>query len=406
MLMEILESRVLLSAGSLVRSFGSGGILATPTTDTTQLITVQTNGEFIVAGSTTSSGTTAGFLERYRANGSVDTSFGTGGRVILTASDLADVVDLTQAPGGKLVIIGTDGNGDDGLARLNSNGTLDTTFGTAGVAALPAGAVSPVAKIEKNQTVIVSADYTLASGASPVGILLQYSRKGVQVTSGFGVNGIVINDAGAGFEAGDFFIFKKGQIEQLYYGTGTVTDQTTGQQSQVQITELELFNANGTLDLDFNQNQGPNISATADNRYLPDGAILSVESSAGGSTTTSQYFINGTLDTNFAKKGGGKLSLPFPANAGTSTDISVVEPSNKYLIVESGTTAATTPAPYVAFGGVTRVGKVDHVFGKTGVREITPAQTIIAAAGDGSHVLLLESSTGSTSANEILAYTD
>lgn len=402
-LVENLESRVLFSVGALTHGFGTAGQIDTPAGQNNELIAVQSNGSFIVAGSAQNADlTTHGFLERYHANGRVDSGFGDQGRLDLSSTQFADVLSLSFSSTGKIVIIGTDGNGNDVLEQFTSSGKADAHFGTAGIAEMPTGATSPVAKVARNGDVVVGANYALSSTTSPVGVFLRYTRKG-QPDTHFGVNGAAITNAGVGFTSGDFFITKTGQIDALFYSpsSDTMTNPTTMVVTNGPFTALELFDSNGHLDLSFNQNEGLNIPGTNYNRFLSTGYILSTGSAADGATTTTLYYPYGTVDAlTFAKKQSGVATLPFPANAGTSTDRTVIEPGDKILIVEDGTTS--TP-PYIALGGLNKNGTVDHRFHHTGVVEISPVQKIIAAAGDGSHVILLENP-GAGQPQQILEY--
>lgn len=76
-------------------------------------------------------------LSMLNADGSVDTSYGTGGTVYLpmfasgTGSNYAGVYGVTRQPDGKIILAG--GNGTELMvARLNVDGSLDTTFGGTG----------------------------------------------------------------------------------------------------------------------------------------------------------------------------------------------------------------------------------------------------------------------------------
>ncbi len=60
-------------------------------------------------------------VERYNANGSMDGSFGSNGRVFLNTGY---ALDVAIQPDGKIVTIGDAGT----MARLNLNGTLDDKF--------------------------------------------------------------------------------------------------------------------------------------------------------------------------------------------------------------------------------------------------------------------------------------
>ena len=78
-------------------------------------------------------------LARYNADGSLDTSFGDGGKVT-TGFDPADVTDdrvaeIVLQPDGKIVAAGTIYNGsnyDFALARYDPDGSLDSGFGAGG----------------------------------------------------------------------------------------------------------------------------------------------------------------------------------------------------------------------------------------------------------------------------------
>src|SRR6478672_1709197 len=78
---EQLEDRTLLTAGALDPSFGAGGIVTTALTSGTQganSIVLQGDGKIVVAGN---GGTDFG-LARYNTNGTLDATFGSGGKVV------------------------------------------------------------------------------------------------------------------------------------------------------------------------------------------------------------------------------------------------------------------------------------------------------------------------------------
>ena len=76
-------------------------------------------------------------LARFRADGTLDSTFGAGGPDYAESWLYRDIASgLIQQPDGKLVVAGTTTNssGSDRMvfARFNADGTLDTTFGTGG----------------------------------------------------------------------------------------------------------------------------------------------------------------------------------------------------------------------------------------------------------------------------------
>ena len=137
-LVEPLERRALLSAGELDPTFGGGdGIVTHPDAGRTGSATaavVLPDGKIITAGGTSGDDTGADFLlARYNADGTLDTTFGDGGR---TRTDFAHgqdyAVDLALAPDGKIVVAGTheveDRPTELAVARYHPDGTLDTSF--------------------------------------------------------------------------------------------------------------------------------------------------------------------------------------------------------------------------------------------------------------------------------------
>jgi uncharacterized delta-60 repeat protein/uncharacterized repeat protein (TIGR02059 family) len=115
--------------------------IGTNTSDFGQSVTVQADGKLVVAGYTTSGGSSNFAVVRYNADGSLDTSFNaagaTPGKVIIdigtNTNDAAQSV--TVQADGKLVVAGnTDSGGSNNFAvvRYNADGSLDTSFNAAG----------------------------------------------------------------------------------------------------------------------------------------------------------------------------------------------------------------------------------------------------------------------------------
>ncbi|MCY7376699.1 MAG: FG-GAP-like repeat-containing protein, partial [Pyrinomonadaceae bacterium] len=122
--------------GSLDAGFGGGGIVLTnfPSGQTSaysvyaRTLSILPNGKIFVAGEG------AGFSNyaaaQYNADGSLDSSFGTGGKIYGTSLRIADSALQSN---GKIAVAGLSNNGSFVVGRLNANGSPDTTFGTNGV---------------------------------------------------------------------------------------------------------------------------------------------------------------------------------------------------------------------------------------------------------------------------------
>lgn len=109
--------------------FGNGIVITgfNNDNDYAQKVLVQTDGKIIVAGYSSNNFA----LARYNTNGSLDSSFGTGGKVTtnIGGNDICESAILQKD--GKIILVGSNST-DYALARYNTNGTLDTTFGPPG----------------------------------------------------------------------------------------------------------------------------------------------------------------------------------------------------------------------------------------------------------------------------------
>ncbi|HSC09206.1 MAG TPA: delta-60 repeat domain-containing protein, partial [Steroidobacteraceae bacterium] len=112
--------------------------------DQLRALALQPDGRIVVAGSvdTASTGRRSDFaLARYDADGSLDASFGSGGKVIVDlagSSDIAEAVAIDAADG-KIVAAGHAFNGVDtdfAVVRLDAAGNPDAAFGSGGKAML------------------------------------------------------------------------------------------------------------------------------------------------------------------------------------------------------------------------------------------------------------------------------
>src|SRR5262249_44428305 len=132
------------STGALDASFGTGGRVAVSFAgkgDEARALAIQSDGKLVVAGfATTADGGSTDFaLVRLNSNGSLDTGFGAGGKVV---TDFAGDADRGYAVAiqldNKFIVAGSTATGDAmafALARYNPDGGLDSSFGTGGVTA-------------------------------------------------------------------------------------------------------------------------------------------------------------------------------------------------------------------------------------------------------------------------------
>lgn len=123
--------------GTLDQSFGTGGKLTTDfgnSSDKARALVLYPDGRILVAGSYLPQGGSGGIaMARYLSNGAPDNSFDSDGKLTLTGGSANAV---TLYPGDKIVTagagIGANGTSDFGFTRHNMNGSLDTSFDTDG----------------------------------------------------------------------------------------------------------------------------------------------------------------------------------------------------------------------------------------------------------------------------------
>lgn len=131
----------LTSAGVLDPTFSGDGKQTTDfgVEEGAESVALEPGGKILLAG-TKYNGTTNYFaLARYTSSGALDTTFSGDGRQVFGFGSYSWAEDVLVQSNGKIVVAGNALNGtvqDFALARLNDDGSLDTTFSTDGKAAI------------------------------------------------------------------------------------------------------------------------------------------------------------------------------------------------------------------------------------------------------------------------------
>jgi uncharacterized delta-60 repeat protein len=146
--------------GTLDTSFGTSGtgvVYLTPLTtlheDTGHGIVIQSDGKIVAAGTLSATNSYEEWaLARFNSDGTLDSTFGSGGEVtqqIVTGANVNDIAfGVALQSDGKLIIAGTHnvnsvGNPESfALGRFNSDGSLDTTFNGTGLVTTTIGTTS------------------------------------------------------------------------------------------------------------------------------------------------------------------------------------------------------------------------------------------------------------------------
>ena len=126
------------SDGGLDGTFGNSGKVTTSISgsrDDPYKILITSDNKFIVAGRSIPNGSpNTVAIAKYNLDGSLDNSFGNSG-IVSAIDNFGPVTALLQSDGKIVVASSIDDNGtnDFGLARFNSDGTIDNNFGNGGI---------------------------------------------------------------------------------------------------------------------------------------------------------------------------------------------------------------------------------------------------------------------------------
>jgi uncharacterized delta-60 repeat protein len=179
----------LTSTGAPDGSFGSGGVSGGPG-GAARAVALQADGKVVIAG--TSGGM---FAERFNPNGSVDSSFGAGGIArAFGGSGIANAVGVQSD--GKIVVAGSVNPIDTriAVARFNANGSLDSSFGSGGSEVIDLGLPYEVAEglaIQPNgKIVLVGHEQGSPTYAFFNGLVLRLNANG-SLDGSFNGNGVV-----------------------------------------------------------------------------------------------------------------------------------------------------------------------------------------------------------------------
>lgn len=297
--------------GSLDPTFGTGGVAITDVAggdDQANAAAIQSDGKIVLAGNANTGLNSDFAVVRYNADGSLDTTFGTGGKVttaVGTGSDAAFAVAIQ--PDGRIVAAGRNTNNsssDFTLVRYNADGSLDMSFGTGGIVLTPIG---PIGDLIASVAILPDGRIVAAGSNDGDFALARYNADGTLDTS-FDTDGIVTTDIlGGADSAGSVAIQPDGRI----VAAGSAYNGSTYEYALVR------YNTDGSLDTSFDGDGKVTtvVTGTFDNAVAvalaPDGKIVAAGNSKLGDhvhNSVVRYNPNGSLDPSF--DADGKVLTP------------------------------------------------------------------------------------------------
>lgn len=341
--------------GDLDASFGGSGIVHETFGSSASLgaVAIQNDGKIVAAG-TAGSPTSIG-LARYESNGTLDSSFGSGGLVSATVDGAASA--LVVQSDGKLVTLGGNAAGDFLLARFASDGALDTSFGVGGTVTTDCGGNDyGAALVLQADGRLVAAGWRGNGGSAGTLCLARYTSDG-SLDASFGGDGIVTAFDGTAIGLG-LALQADGKL---------LVAANTGSNFVV-----ARFNGDGSADTGFGTGGlaqatfGPVSTGFAlAVAVQPNGRIVAAGATGGGDLGLARFLANGTTDASFGDGGTVSTDLGYTETA----DAVTLQPDGE--IVVAGSSSYTSPPLGAHFEFVVARydvnGALDTAFGTDGV---------------------------------------
>ena len=367
--------------GELDPSFGSGGtVLIQPEADchdTTAAMRQQPDGNLLVAGvaCATSEGSGDVLVARLRPDGSLDPTFGDGGRAttdIGPSETLDAAADVVAGADGKIVAggwTGSDRDRDFALVRYHPDGRVDTSFGDGGRVVqsfnLDADYVHNVHLTADGRIVAVGRTGLLDEPADDL-LIARFRADGTPDMS-FGNGGSIVNrrlvPAGSTLDdAGNIVVVGLPTFESPWDFV------------------IARYRPNGAPDISFGVHGGMvTTDLGSDFEYAqavavqPDGKIVVAGSDDQGIVLV-RYRHDGSLDPTFGTNG----SVTYPGYPHRSVSLAVqadgriVVGTNTRVVTDGGVTTRMTLVRFRADG------RIDPAFGQSGVATGPTGQLLVA----------------------------
>ncbi|TMK83486.1 MAG: hypothetical protein E6G46_03140, partial [Actinobacteria bacterium] len=302
-----------LNDGTLDGSFGGGdGKVTTPIGSGAQAnaIALQANGKIVVAGYGTPHATPHFAVARYNSNGTLDPTFNGSGTALTSfhpASDSATGVAVQTD--GKIVLVGnsTDGTPHIALARFNANGTPDSSFGSGGKTepnVESGAALGNAVAVQSNGKIVIA-------GGSPNGLLaVRLNANGSPDTAFSGDGAAAVNPQTAG-AANAVALQSNGSITIAGYSTnGTKSNFAVARFTSTGTPDASFAGPGWAITV-----VGTGHDVAHGVNIQPDGKIVVSGTSNDGthdSFAIVRYLAGGALDNNFS--GDGKATTAITSN--------------------------------------------------------------------------------------------
>lgn len=284
--------------GSTDQSFGINGAVALA--GSLRQMVIQPDGKIVLVGAGEFNNSDAvAFVRLNGADGSADASFGVGGSFFMPFPQGSSLMDVALQADGKILAAGytTESDTDVLLVRLSPDGTPDNTFSFDGVVKTDASG------IDLGSALVISDDgkITVAGATDNNGLLIRYNTDGT-LDNTFGTNGIAVQNLGIG--SSFFNDIVNGVGGKIYvcgwFNSGSDKDFLAAK-FNADGTPDESFASLGYSLNDFNSDNDEAMELV----YQPDGRILVVGDAVIMGSVGAMMRLNadGSFDSSFGNGG-------------------------------------------------------------------------------------------------------
>lgn len=364
--LERLEDRTLLDAGGLDTLFGEQGAVLSllgTSQDHARTVLVQPDSKVVVAGTVLAGEHGEFAVARFHANGTPDAGFGTGGttRVFLTSFDVAEEAAL-QADG-KILVVGTawsstQTGADFAIVRLNADGSLDTSFGTGGKVVTDLGGSDEArgVAIQADGRILVTGSTT---AAWPRAFATIRCLADGRLDTSFGSGGVVTTAFGPEGEDWADAVAVQGDGSIVVGGTARLS--AAGADAMA----LARYRPDGALDLTFGSGgmatAGGSGSSVTGLAVQADGRIVVAgNQNSNDRMVVKRFLADSSADTSFAA--GGE----FVTTAGNHAYALALQVDGKILAAGDASSTEGSQRDFVVVR-LTSAGALDASFGTGGV---------------------------------------
>lgn len=349
--------------GVLDPTFGSNGIARTSLPQqaiVAQHSCVQDDGKILVVGYTSDTANRI-CIARYNVNGSLDVTFGNNGLVIASPNGGNAIAnDIAVQADGKIVVVGREQ--ELFVARYNSDGTSDNTFGNSGYVSTSVlnNATASAVAIQPDGKIVVGGNGMNSMPDGTAFVLLRYGPNG-SLDQTFGSSGVVVVDiaAGSGLGALDILNTIKLQSDGKIIAAGVSGPNVA----------IARVMSNGIIDSSFGtagivtKNYASVGNSVFNDVVLqPDGKVVAVGSAfdAHANVLIVRYESTGKEDITFGNNGSLISSL---SQQNSYASAVLLQADGKMII---GGEAYKNGAPQFALARYDNAGVLDATFGTNG----------------------------------------